>query len=174
MGCPCSCWERWWAFWLLRNMTAGASSYSISLPPTLFFLKDSPGFSQPKSSDSEKAFLCQGIHGGCAPATVPIGCMCLFSPQERKGTFYGPTNHLPRGQDLSSVAWEEEKLWQKLTGDQEAKGKPFNSNSLPGSDMVMTLLAPLSFLSWPPGNKSSPVLSVLSHPSEVREQEPQS
>lgn len=34
--------------------------------------------------------------------------MCLSSPQERKANFYGSVEHRPSGQDLSSVAEEEE------------------------------------------------------------------
>lgn len=83
-------------------------SYSISLPPTLFFfLKDFPWFRQLKGSNKEKAFWWWGSHCGCTPGTIPIQWMWLSSPQERKGNFYDPLKHLPPGQYLSSVAWED-------------------------------------------------------------------
>lgn len=88
MGPPSSSWESWWAFWLPRNTTAAASSYSIPLPPTLLFLKDSPGLSQMKGSNSENVFSCLGSHSGrCLDGTVPILYTCLSSHRRGRAIF---------------------------------------------------------------------------------------
>lgn len=116
MGPPSSSWESWWAFWLPRHTTAAASSYSIPLPPTLLFLKDSPGLSQMKGSNSWKCFLVSRKPHWTVPGWhCPYPLHVPFLTQERKSNFYGSAKHLLCSQDLSSEVWEMENCQQQLT-----------------------------------------------------------
>lgn len=95
-----------WGTWQLLLLVI--PSHYLQL---LFFLKDSPGFSQPAGNNSKNAFSCQGSHGGHAPATDPI-LACAFPIHRRKflppSLWPGPLfSGVREGKAPAAAHWQE-------------------------------------------------------------------